>query len=178
MSTLTNKQGIVYMRILLKTLVGLVRRTPILLLIACLGVLVAACTPTGTTPNATANSSSADATPTAEQLATRDTTPVPQTDPVGDMIVQYLQARVSSDETKLRELTCAEQEKNIPIHVNSFKGQDASLRDVMCTFDGTNKVSCTGEIVLVYDGEEQTRSPGSFNVVEEDGRWLWCGEAR
>lgn len=166
------------MRILLKNMVGLVHQTPTWLLIVCVAVLVAACTPTGPAPNATANSSSADPTPTAEQLATRDTTPVPQTDPVGDMIVQYLQARVSSDETKLRELTCAEQEKNIPIHVNSFKGQDASLRDVECTFDGTSTVSCTGDIVLVYDGEEQTRATGSFNVIEEDGRWLWCGEAR
>ena len=176
MSTLTNKQGNVYM--LIKNMQGLMYQVPTLLLIVCMAVVVAACTPTGTTPNATANSLSSEPTPTAEQLATRDTTPVLLTDPVGDLIVEYLQARIASDETRLRELTCAEQEKNISIHVNSFKGQDASLRDVMCTFDGTNKVSCTGEIVLVYDGEEQTRPTGAFSVVEEDGRWLWCGETR
>jgi hypothetical protein len=103
MSTLTNKQGIVYMRILLKTLAGLARHTPTLFLILCVGILMAACTPTGTTPNATANSSSAEPTPSAEQLATRETTPVPQVDPVGNMIIEYLQARVASDETRLRD---------------------------------------------------------------------------
>jgi hypothetical protein len=186
MSTLTNMQGIVYMLIFLKGMASQARLIPTLLFLMCLGALIAGCGPTtsvtptpanGSPAVATANSSSAEATPTPEVMVTVNTTSVPLTDPVGDMVETYLQARVSSDEPTLRDLTCADQEKNISIHVNSFKGQDASLRDVQCTFDGTNKVSCTGEIVLVYDGEEQTRAPGSFTVVEEDGRWLWCGEA-
>lgn len=143
-------------------------------------LLMAACTPATPTPGA-----QSAATPTAENMPTdvpsaaASVTPgASADDPVGDMVEKYLQARVSSDEATLRDLTCADQEKNISIHVNSFKGQNASLRDVSCTFDGTSKVSCTGEIVLVYDGEEQTREPGAFTVVQEDGRWLWCGETR
>ncbi len=165
-----------------------------LLCVGLLTALMAGCTPSTAAPAqpatvipTTADSvTSKDATPTRETLATRETTPVPiaspqsagASDEVGQMVVNYLQARVTSDETTLRSLTCAAQEKNIPVAVNSFKGQDASLRDVACIFDGTDKVSCTGQIVLVYDGEEQTREPGAFTITQEDGRWLWCGEAR
>jgi hypothetical protein len=98
-------------------------------------------------------------------------------DEVGTMVQQYLQARVDSDEAKLREMTCAAQEVSIPVHASSFRGREGKLNGVTCTFDGTSTVSCTGTIDVTYDGEVKQLPISKAAVTQEDGIWKWCGEA-
>jgi hypothetical protein len=98
-------------------------------------------------------------------------------DEAGAMVQQHLQARLDSDEARLRELTCAAQESTIPVQASSFRGREGKLNDVTCTSAGTGTVSCTGSIDVTYDGEvRQIPIPNSV-VIQEDGVWKWCGEA-
>jgi hypothetical protein len=94
------------------------------------------------------------------------------------VVERYWQAKVAGDAAQLRGLTCAAQEAQVPIQANSFNGREAQLQDVVCTFDGTNTVNCSGEILVTYDGEQRSLPAGSHLVTQEDGAWRWCGEAR
>jgi hypothetical protein len=44
------------------------------------------------------------------------------------------------------------------------------------TDDGGATVTCSGQIVAVYNGENRDFPLGTYSVVEEDGAWKWCGE--
>jgi len=103
-----------------------------------------------------------------------------ETDP-SDVIVQYLEARISADTTRLQELTCAEFESQIPAQVASFQSIDASLEDAICSVNGEQSgmtlVECTGKIVYDYDGERNERELGNYLATQENGEWKMCGEA-
>jgi hypothetical protein len=60
----------------------------------------------------------------------------------------------------------------------SFDGVEASIEGMACTSDeGGDTVTCEGTIVAVYGGENRDFPLGTYNVVEEDGEWKWCGES-
>ncbi len=103
-----------------------------------------------------------------------------QSTPPQDVIVQYLEARISTDETALRALSCTAWESRIPLELNSFRGREAVLEDVACTTrestDDEAVVSCSGQIVVTYNGEQDTFPLGSYRLVNEDGEWKMCGE--
>lgn len=98
-----------------------------------------------------------------------------------DTIIQYLEARLAADATRLGELTCADLEAQIPQQVASFQSIEASLEDATCTANGTQDgmtiVECSGKIVYDYDGERNERELGNFLVTQENGEWKMCGEA-
>jgi hypothetical protein len=96
-------------------------------------------------------------------------------------VTDYLQAKVDGDAEALRGLLCAALESTVEIEANSFAGVDATLQDVSCTSenidDKTARVTCEGYILLDY-GQEQNELPlGTYQVVNQNDEWKWCGEA-
>lgn len=104
-----------------------------------------------------------------------------ESDP-SETILQYLDARISADATRLQALTCAELEAQIPAQVASFQSINASLEDATCTTageqDGKTVVECTGKIVFDYDGERNERDLANYLAVQENGEWKMCGETQ
>lgn len=98
-----------------------------------------------------------------------------------DTILQYLEARISADATRLQELTCAEFESQIQAQVASFQSIDASLEDATCSVGGNDGdktiIECTGKIVYDYNGERNERELGNYLAIQENGEWKMCGEA-
>ena len=99
-------------------------------------------------------------------------------DAAGQVVHQYLQAKIESNTDSIRNLLCAEQEANLDREAQSFSGVKAQLDNVTCNKDANaNTVTCSGAIVAEYNGENTTFPLTKYNVVEEDGQWKWCGEA-
>lgn len=96
-----------------------------------------------------------------------------------DAVERYLQAKIARDETALRGLLCAEMEDLLDREARTFESvTEVSIEDMSCAADGTDVVRCTGVIRASY-GAENTEFPlRSYRVVQEDGEWKWCGEAR
>ncbi len=101
------------------------------------------------------------------------------TDVQSRVVLSYLEARIAGDEEALKKTMCAAQEGDAVRIAQSFKSVEAKLQDVACTYESAgSKVSCTGAIVVTYQGENRDLAPGAYTVVEEDGEWKVCGEAR
>ncbi len=99
-------------------------------------------------------------------------------DAAGQVVHQYLQAKIESNQDSIRNLLCAAQETNLEREAQSFSGVKAHLENVTCNKDANaNTVTCSGAIVADYNGENTTFPLTKYNVVEEDGQWKWCGEA-
>lgn len=100
-------------------------------------------------------------------------------DPAAEVVVEYLTAKAAGDEDGVRANLCSAMEADLRREVASFSGVDASLENAACEREGdSNVVTCTGEFVLVYGGQDNVnRIPlTAYEVVEEDGEWKWCGE--
>lgn len=94
------------------------------------------------------------------------------------VVERYLQAKVAGDIDTLRELLCLPLESTLQREASSFASvTNASIEDMQCNLvEGSSIVQCTGEIVALY-GTENTHFPlSSYQVVQEDGTWKWCGE--
>ncbi len=102
--------------------------------------------------------------------------------PAVEIIEQYLQARVDSDEERLYEITCAALEGEIPMQASSFAAVNASLQNVECGLDGSEGdftlVTCEGAFVIEYGAErENSEIPlETYRALQEDGEWRACGE--
>jgi hypothetical protein len=95
-----------------------------------------------------------------------------------DTVEQYITAKVAGDRAALQRLLCSSMEADLDRESGSFDGVDATVEDMACARDGdANTVTCSGAIVAVYTGEEREFPLGTYNVVQEDGEWKWCGEA-
>lgn len=94
-------------------------------------------------------------------------------------IEQYLQAKITGDEKTLRSLLCSFMEQNLQVEATTFLGTSGvKIEGMACAADGPDKVTCQGKIVADY-GQEKNEFPlGSYNVVQEDGEWKYCGEAQ
>jgi hypothetical protein len=96
-------------------------------------------------------------------------------------MMSYLEARTEADATKMQSLSCAEWEAQATIQAQSFRAMNAELQDVSCTTgnqDGDyTLVSCEGEIITSYNGENRAWELGSYRMKQEDGEWKMCGEA-
>lgn len=103
----------------------------------------------------------------------------------GDLAAQtvqdYYQAIVSGDADRALALSCADWEMNAQMEVDSFQAVDASLDGFTCeevSADGDRAiVTCQGQIVMSYDGEDQflNLSGQNFQVENAGGDWLFCG---
>jgi hypothetical protein len=95
------------------------------------------------------------------------------------VVEQYLQAKVAADEQGVRSLLCAAKEAEAFQEVNAFTSvSGAHIEGLKCQrVADSNVVTCQGKIVALY-GTESTEFPlASYQVVQEDGEWKWCGEA-
>lgn len=93
------------------------------------------------------------------------------------VVEQYLTAKVAADEETMRGLLCSAMEGDLRRESTSFASVEAKLDGMSCQRQGeSDVVVCTGKIVATY-GTEDTEFPlSSYQVVQEDGQWKWCGE--
>ena len=100
----------------------------------------------------------------------------------GDTVVKYLQARAAADPNAIRSYSCAAWEGQAAAQADSFRSMNAKLDNVACQQSGTDGdatlVTCTGNIVTTYNGEDRSRPIPSYRVTQEDGEWKVCGEAK
>lgn len=108
-----------------------------------------------------------------------DNTPINiNDDAAGNVVVQYLQAKIDGKKDTLQGLLCASQEANLDREAASFSGIKAHLDNAVCKKDANaNTVTCSGAIVAEYNGENTNFPLTKYNVTQEDGQWKWCGEA-
>ena len=97
-------------------------------------------------------------------------------------VEDYLKALVAKDENRLSTLSCSNWENEALVELDSFQGVTARLEDVSCSQTGTDGatalVLCKGKIVATYNNEDQDLdlSVRTYQVVQEGGEWLVCGE--
>ncbi len=96
-------------------------------------------------------------------------------------VQDYYQALVNGDMDRAVALSCADWEFDAQMEVDSFQAVDASLDGFTCEQTGTEGdmalVTCTGQIVMSYDGEDQylDLSGQTYQVLDQGGDWLFCG---
>ncbi len=121
----------------------------------------------------------------ADQVATTDTgssdsdvVPPAEVSPQVEVVQNYLTAKVSNNDERLRLLLCAERESDYEMESTSFDSvTEARIENMSCAAQSDELVVCSGQIVAVYGGENQDFPLGAYRVVQEDGEWKWCGEA-
>ena len=102
-------------------------------------------------------------------------------DTAAQSVQDYYQALVNGDADRAIALSCADWEFNAQMEVDSFQAVDASLDGFTCEQTGTDGdmaiVTCQGQIVMSYDGEDQflDLSGQNFQVQNAGGDWLFCG---
>lgn len=102
-------------------------------------------------------------------------------DAPAEAIESYLEALVAKDADAVVNLSCADWETSAAMEVDSLEAVDAALDGVTCATSGTDGeltlVTCTGSIVLTYNGEDRPieLSARTFVTVQQGGEWLMCG---
>lgn len=104
-----------------------------------------------------------------------------QTGDPGAAMRKYLDARVAADSNAIRGLSCTAWEGQAVAQADSFRSMNAQLDNVTCKQSGTDGdytlVTCGGQIVTTYNGENRTWALGTYRMTQEDGEWKMCGEA-
>jgi hypothetical protein len=95
-------------------------------------------------------------------------------------VQDYYQAIVEGDAERAIALSCADWEFSAQMDVDSFQAVDASLDGFTCEQTGTDGdmalISCQGQILMSYDGEDQFLDlTGSYQTQNVGGDWLFCG---
>jgi hypothetical protein len=97
------------------------------------------------------------------------------------VVEQYFKALVAKDSTKAVNLSCSAWEKQAQIDADTFAITPATAENVQCKVtgkDGNNTlVSCTGKLVLDYNGDKQeiNLADRTYQVVQEGSEWRMCG---
>ncbi len=96
---------------------------------------------------------------------------------VGD----YFKALVAKDANQAVNLSCAAWEGQAQIDADTFAINPATAENVQCKAAGADggppSISCTGKLVLDYNGEKQeiNLADRTYRVVQEGGEWRMCG---
>jgi len=96
---------------------------------------------------------------------------------VGD----YFEALVAKDANQAVNLSCTAWEEQAQIDADTFAINPATAENIQCKTAGedgdTTLVSCTGKLVLDYNGEKQeiNLADRTYKVVQEGGEWRMCG---
>jgi hypothetical protein len=96
-------------------------------------------------------------------------------------IESYIQALSDRDTTMVSNLSCADWEQSALVEADSFTSVGSSVENLACSEDGKEGsdriVSCTGTLVLDYNGEAQQidLSKRTYIARMEDGEWRMCG---
>jgi hypothetical protein len=94
----------------------------------------------------------------------------------GDVVEDYLEAKVAGDADAIAGLICSEMADNVNREAASFANVEAHIEGMQCTANG-DTVTCTGTIIALYGQDERQFPLGSYRVVQEEGQWKWCGES-
>lgn len=103
-------------------------------------------------------------------------------DGAAQAVQSYLQALSAKDAAKLANLSCKTWESQATMELDSFQAVATTLKGVACKQTGTDGsntlVTCTGQIVASYNGENQNLdlSGRTYLVTQQGGEWLVCGE--
>jgi hypothetical protein len=102
-------------------------------------------------------------------------------DPAAAAVEDYLQALVDKDEARLISLACPDFEDQALLELDSFSLVKTKLDGLDCQAqfqDDTAQVTCQGKILATYGTEDQQfdLSEKTFQVVNQGGDWLVCGE--
>jgi hypothetical protein len=104
-----------------------------------------------------------------------------------DVVADYFKALVAKDANQAVILSCAAWEEQAQIDADTFAINPATAENVQCKVAGADKdhpkdgdttlVSCTGKLVLDYNGEKQeiNLADRSYRVVQESSEWRMCG---
>jgi hypothetical protein len=98
-----------------------------------------------------------------------------------DAVQNYLQARVDKNVDAMIGLSCPDWEAPARVEAASFASMNAVLDNVACTDAGTDGdaalVTCSGQIVTTYNGEQREwpLEDFTYKVVEDGGEWRMCG---
>jgi hypothetical protein len=96
---------------------------------------------------------------------------------VGD----YFKALVAKDANQAVNLSCTAWEEQAQLDADTFAINPATAENVQCKTAGEDGdatlVSCTGKLVLDYNGEKQEidLADRTYRVVQEGGEWRMCG---
>ena len=102
-------------------------------------------------------------------------------DPASTAVESYLNALVNKDSTRLSALSCAEWESNALLELDSLQAVKTRLEGLTCQTIGTDGsvslVSCQGNILATYDGEDQALdlSVRTYQIKRQGGEYLVCG---
>ena len=105
----------------------------------------------------------------------------PAKHPAAATVEDYLNALVDKDEARLVSLACPDFEDEALLQFDSFSLVKTKLDGLDCQAqaqDDTAQVSCQGKILATYGTEDQQfdLSEKAFQVVNQGGDWLVCGE--
>ena len=97
------------------------------------------------------------------------------------VVEQYFKALVAKDATRAINLSCAAWEEQAQIDADTFAINPATAENVQCEVtrkdEDNSLVSCTGKLVLDYNGEKQEidLADRTYQVTQEGGEWRMCG---
>ena len=97
------------------------------------------------------------------------------------VIEAYIQALSEKDSNQISNLSCADWEQNALIEVDSLTSVGSKVENLKCELDGQDGddilVSCTGALVLDYNGEAQQIDLSSRTYIarNDSGEWRMCG---
>jgi hypothetical protein len=102
-------------------------------------------------------------------------------DPASKAVLDYLNALVAKDSTKLSAISCASWEPSALLELDSLQAVKVRLDGVSCKTAGTSgdtsQVNCQGRLLATYNGEDQALdiSARTYQVVQQGGDYLVCG---
>jgi len=97
-------------------------------------------------------------------------------------VENYLNALANKDQATLLSNSCADWEETALIELDSFQLVEVTVDGMSCQASGadgdTTLVDCSGQFNMSYNGEPQSLdlSTYTFEVVNDSGNWLVCGE--
>jgi hypothetical protein len=97
------------------------------------------------------------------------------------VVRDYFKALVDKDADQAVNLSCASWEEQAQLDADTFAINPATAENIQCKPSGepgeTTLVTCTGKLVLDYNGEKQeiNLADRTYQVVKEGGAWRMCG---
>jgi len=106
----------------------------------------------------------------------------PKRDASARAVEDYLTGLAAKNSDQLSALSCADWERSARMELDSFQAVDVKLDSVSCAKTGTDGdttlVTCKGKLVATYGSENQELdlSTRTYEVIQQGGEWLVCGE--
>jgi hypothetical protein len=97
------------------------------------------------------------------------------------VVRDYFEALVAKDANQAVNLSCTAWEEQAQIDADTFAINPATAENIQCKAAGEDGeatlVSCTGKLVLDYNGEKQeiNLADRTYRVVQENNEWRMCG---